>query len=617
MQDITSKGGRSRRNRLTASAASILVGLAAFASTGLATSAQAAEPAKAEASGIKQIFNLATPMRDGVTLASDVWMPEGGGKYPTILIRTPYIRNGRTASSPELVKFFVQHGYAVVVQDVRGRGDSNGTYDFFHPDAHDGYDTIEWLAAQPWSTGRVCMMGYSYMASVQWLAAKEKPPHLACIAPTSPGLKFLDELPATGGAFMQGWALKYFSNLTGRIAEGQSEGLVDWDKVYAHRPLITADEVLGRSVPIYRALLEHDTLDEYWKPIQLGPEEWAKIDIPVLTTTGWFDGDQIGALWMYEGLSRRPGGAKDNYLVIGPWTHNQSWGGGKETQGEFVLGKSSIIDNNALRLAFFDRFLKQSTTTFDQPKVRVFVSGANVWRTFEAYPIPEARLTRFYLSSGGKANSVTGDGALSLAASTKGQPDAYTYDPKNPVPIVEGKNTLPGGSDRTGIQRRQDVLVYTSAPLERGVQVIGAVGVELYAASDALDTDFVATLTDVGPDGKALLLGPRPVGIVRARYRHGPSAKPELLTPGKPELYRIDIAGIGHEFLPGHRIRIDITSSATPYFNPNQNTGNPIATDTEWKVARQKILHDKRYPSALVLPVVSSLPTPAAPEAKK
>ncbi|MGC1302390.1 MAG: CocE/NonD family hydrolase [Caulobacteraceae bacterium] len=546
------------------------------------------------------MFDVRTPMRDGVELSSDVWLPDADGKYPVILVRLPYIKTTEFLKSAEFGAYFARHGYAYVVQDTRGRGDSDGKFDFYFPEAKDGYDSIEWLARQPWSNGRVCMMGVSYLATVQWLAAKEKPPHLVCIAPTSPNGRYLDEAPTIGGAFLMSWALHWIDDTSGRISEGADAAATDWTKVYAHRPLLTMDEALGRRMPLYRNMLAHDTLDDYWKPIQLGPDDFSKIDIPVMTYTGWFDGDQTGALYYWQGMHARKGGARDEYLVIGPWTHIQSYLGGSEKIGDLDLAKDAVIDNKAMHLAFFDHYLKQSTDRLDWPNVRVYVTGANVWRSFDAWPVPGGHEARIYLTSGGRANTADGDGALEWSAAS-GAPDAYAYDPKSPVPMELDYSTFAG--DRRKVEGRQDVLVYTSKTLDKPVEIIGEAAVELYAASDARDTDFVATISDVQPNGEAILLGSRPVGAVRARYRNGRSATPQLLTPGEVVRYRIQLGAIGHAFLPGHRIRIDISSSASPMYNPNQNTGNPIATDTEWKTAHQRIFHDKDHPSALVLPI--------------
>jgi putative CocE/NonD family hydrolase len=573
----------------------------------MATSAWAEAPAAGAAPAATKIirkFDVRTPMRDGVELSSDVWMPEGPGPYPVILLRTPYNKAVPFQQAGELGNYFASHGYAFAVQDVRGRGDSDGTFNFFFQEAHDGYDSIEGLAKQPWANGRVCMMGVSYWGTTQWLAAKERPPSLKCIAPTSPAGRYLDELPASGGAFMMMWALNWLNDTSGRQGQGANAMTADMDAVYAHRPLITMDEKLGRKMPLFKEFLTHDRMDDYWKRVQLGPEDFAKIDIPVLATTGWFDGDQTGTLHYWAGMQAKPGGA-DQYLTIGPWGHIESFMGGAEKQGEIALSKDSIIDNRAMHLAFYDRYLKQSTTTFDQPKVRVFVSGINQWKSYDRFPVPDAKEQRLYFAGAGKANTAAGDGVLGRTKAGRGQgQDGYVFDPKNPVPLDLASGVF--GADRSKVQARQDVLVYTSPALDKIVEVIGPVYVELWASSDAKDTDFTAALTDVGPDGKALELGPKPVGIIRARYRNGPESPEALLKPGEIVKYRIDLGAIGHAFLPGHRIRIEVSSSAYPMFNPNQNTGNPIATDTEWRNASQTIFHDASKPSALVLPVVTN-----------
>lgn len=539
-------------------------------------------------------------MRDGARLISDVWLPNGPGPFPTILVRTPYIRADTFLHHAENGVYFAQHGYAYVVQDVRGRGDSQGEFGFFNQEANDGYDTVEGLAQEPWSNGRLCMMGASYMGTVQWLAAKARPPHLVCIAPTAPAGRFHNELPTVGGAFLMQWALVWLTNTAGHISEGPNLSGIDWNKVFAHRPLITADEAVGRELPLYRQFLQHDTLDSYWQPSILSKEDYERIDIPVMTTAGWFDGDQIGALMYWDRLHKRSRPVQNAYLTLGPWLHPQTILGGAEKIGEMDFGKESIIDNNAAHLAFYDRYLKQLTGTTQSPKVHVFVTGVNEWRNYDAWPVPSAKPTSLFLTSGGHANTGRGDGALSFAAVGGGE-DEFVYDPKKPVPLAI-ESAYAG--DRTEIQQRTDVLVYSSPVLSKPIEVIGPVAVELWAASDAKDTDFTAVIEDVTPDGKSVLLGPRPVGIVRARYRDGPEAQPRLLTPGKAELYRIDLGAIGHVFKQGHRVRIEISSSAYPMYNPNQNTGNPIATDTEWNVAKQKIFHNGRYRSALVLPII-------------
>ncbi len=551
---------------------------------------------------IKRMFDVRTPMRDGIELSSDIWLPAGEGRHPLIVVRTPYQKTLRDMKGPEMAKFFAERGYAVAIQDVRGRGDSGGAFRYFFQEADDGYDTVEWLAAQPWSNGRVCMMGASYLGTVQWLAASKKPPHLVCIASTAAAGDFMNELPYIGGAFMQQFALQwpYLVSATSYQFNVMEE---DLPGIYRHRPLLTADEVLGRKIPIYREWLEHPVLDEYWRTIRLDEKDFRGIGIPVLHVTGWFDGDQPGALYYWQGMARYSPAAADQYLIVGPWNHLQTFFGGAKKKGEMEFTGDSIIDNYQVHAEFFDKYLKQTADKFNYPRAKLYVTGRNAWRSFDAYPVLEAKTTRLYLSSGGRSNSLLGDGKL-VAASTRREPqDRYAFDPKNPVPLDFDPQREMYASDRRAVERRDDILVYTGEPLTAALEVIGQVGVELYAASDARDTDFTASILDVYPDGRAVVLGSRVVGIIRARYRKGLD-RMELLTPGQVEKYHIDLGHMAHSFEPGHRVRVEISSSASPLFNPNQNTGNPVATDTQWRTANQTIYHDSRHSSALVLPVV-------------
>lgn len=547
----------------------------------------------------KRMFDARSPMRDGVELSSDVWLPDGDGKYPLILIRTPYVRV--SPANVALARFFIGKGYAVAIQDVRGRGDSDGEFNFLFQEADDGYDSVEWMAAQTWSNGRVCMMGHSYLGAVQWLAASRKPPHLVCIAPTAAPGDYLNEIPYVGGALMQSWALSWRASVSGKVRQ-RNLAPEDWASIFEHRPLLTADEVLGRKVPQYREWLQHPTLDDYWLRIRLSTKDFEAIAIPALHTTGWFDGDQAGTMYYWQGMDRHSPAASSQYLVVGPWHHSQTFSGGERKKGEMEFSGDSVVDPFKAHVEFFDHFLKQSVEKFKQPRVRLYVTGRNEWRAFDTYPVPGSESRKLYLSSRGRANSLFGDGRLIEDMARSEPPDRYDYDPKNPVPLPYTNDVY--AVDRRALERRDDVLVYTGPKLDTAVEVIGRVGVELYAASDARDTDFTASIIDVYPDERAVVLGARVVGIIRARYRHG-LERTELLTPGKVEKYHIDLGHIAHSFEPGHRIRVEISSSAAPTYNPNQNTGNPVATDTEWRTARQALYHDSMRPSALVLPVSS------------
>jgi putative CocE/NonD family hydrolase len=290
--------------------------------------------------------------------------------------------------------------------------------------------------------------------------------------------------------------------------------------------------------------------------------------------------------------------------MIGPWTHIQTFAGGSTRAGDVALSPQAIVDMKSVHLAFFDWCLKGTSPRFDAPRARIYVTGANAWRSDDAYPPASVVARKLYLTSGGRANSLLGDGRLTWDPPAASPPDRYTYDPKHPVPGA----TEEVPRDRRPIQRRDDVLVYTSDSLAEPLEIIGNVVVELVAASDALDTDFTAILSDVTPDGRSLQLGPR-IAIRRARYRNG-FAREELLTPGKPETYRIELYDIAHRFQAGHRIRLEVSSSAAPTYNPNQNTGNPVATDTLWRVARQTLYHDRARPSSIILPVVPTATVP-------
>ncbi len=547
-------------------------------------------------------FDARIPMRDSVHLSADIWLPAAAARYPSILIRTPYLKSMTVGnfSLAKLAQFYAGHGYVVVIQDVRGRGDSEGEFNFFFADAHDGYDTIEWMAAQPWSNGKVGMIGVSYLGTVQWLAAREHPPHLVCIVPTAPAGRYLNELPYQGGAFMLQWAISWLNGTSGHIDQGPNADGLDMKAILNHRPLLDIGEVFGRRMPLYREFLEHDTMDGYWNRIQFSTDDFKKLDIPALTITGWFDADQPGALFYWRNM-RAYSPAKDNqYLLAGPWTHEQTFLGGEQRLGDFEFSGDSIYDLKALHIAFFDHFLKGSAPKFEFPRAHIYVTGSNKWVDETEYPPAAAQTRSLYLRSGGKANTLGGDGTLSWTAPADEPQDHYTYYPENPVTQAQGEDR---GADQRYIERRDDVLVYTSDALTQPVEVIGKIFVHLFAASDGRDTDFTARLLDVYPDGRALNLGPEDIYILRGRFRNG-SEQAELLTPGKTEHYAIELYDMAHTFLAGHKIRLEISSSYAPFFNPNSNTGNPVATDTESRPAKQTIFHDRAAASYVALPVM-------------
>ncbi len=554
---------------------------------------------------VRQLFDVRIPMRDGVTLSADIWLPAAPGRYPIVLTRTPYLKTG--AKMAAFAHAYAGRGYVFVAQDTRGRGDSDGRFSWLQDDATDGYDTIEWLAAQPWSNGRVGMTGGSYVGTVQWLAARERPPHLACLLPKAAAGRWFDETPYLGGAFLMGFALGWANLTSGHIAQDPNAALVDWEPIYRHRPLGSMDSAMGRHMPVYQDWLRHPTFDEYWRRITVDDTDFARIDLPALTVTGWFDADQSGALHYWRGMRRHSPARDRQYLLIGPWQHITTiYGHGPTRLGELEFSPQSVVDVQANDFRWFDACL-EGQGTFTAPRARIYLTGIDQWRDLTDYPPPEAAVRRLYLHSAGHANTFSGDGTLDWTRPDAPEPaDRYTYDPAAPIPIAEVQED---GVDQRHLEGRDDVLVYTSAPLDQAVTVVGTVFVEIAAATDARDTDFMAKIMDVYPDGRAPKLGSKTVGVRRARYRHGYDRE-EPVTPGAVETYRIELFDLGHVFLPGHRIRIDLSSSASPAVAPNANTGNPIATDTASFVAHQTIHHDREHPSFVLLPV---MPAPEAP----
>lgn len=542
----------------------------------------------------KNFSDLRVPMRDGVELSTDVHLPAGTGPFPTVLLRTPYKKSTATFDRYKLGAY-VKAGYAVALQDTRGQGLSDGEFNFYFPEGKDGYDTIEWIAKQTWSNGKVAMDGGSYLGTVQWLAALEQPPHLQCIMPHVPSGRLFNEIPYVGGAFALEIGLNWISSVyPGTTSPKTAE---EYEAVAAHRPLLTMDKVFsGRELPLYRDFLNHPTLGNYWQDIHVTPEEFATLNIPALTVTGWFDGDQPGALFYWSNMRAQSPAADQQFLVVGPWLHADAYLNGKLQVGEMEFAAQSVLDMQVVRLGFLDWCLKGEERAFRMPRAMVYLTGADRWINLEDYPSPDTRTLNLYLTSKGQANTSGGDGELVTRAPAKAQADHFVFDPHDPV------KTKIGATDHSELGTRADVLVYTGPVLKKAVTALGSPFVELYASSDALDTDFTAKLLDVYPDGRAIKIN-WSMGVLRARYRNG-FTQEEMLTPGEPTRFRIELSAIGHVFQPGHRIRLEISSSDFPYINPNQNTGNPVATDTEWRKANQTIHHSGQLPSRLELPVI-------------
>ncbi len=555
--------------------------------------------AEGPADSIRIDFGVRIPMRDGVALVGDVYRPAAPGRYPVILTRTPYNRNGENILAA--ARAFVARGYVYVAQDVRGRGDSQGDWLPYRNEGPDGYDSIEWCAAQAWSTGRVGTIGQSYTAYNQWLAATHRPPHLAAMIVLASMTDPMGDVWISGPGGLPTPTMISWYHLTADHLN-QNMNAVDWGRLNGHLPLITMDSAAGRPNERWREIIRHSTLDAWWDPARY-QNQYDRVQVPVLHVSGWYD-DALRATPMnFEGMRRQ--GAPDvrnrQRLVIGPWPHQIN---STARLGEVEFGPDALIDLVGLQARWFDRWLKEIPNGIEtEPPVRLFAMSANRWFDAADWPVPGTRFTRYHLRSGGRANTLAGDGRLSLEPPPAAEPpDRYRYDPADPTPFLTEPSfaQLGGPEDYRPVEQRPDVLVYTSPPVEHETLVCGPLRAEVAAASSAPDTDFMVKVLDVWPNGYAQRLND---GMVRARFRDG-NERPTPIEPGRVYRYRIDAWATCQSFRPGHRIRVEISSSAFPKFDRNPNTGDPLGMSARIATADQTIYHDAARPSWIELPIV-------------
>ncbi len=572
------------------------------------------------ATSVSSQTNVAVPMRDGTILRADVYRPAGSGRFPTLLQRIPYGKHSPRYRSMYLDPMrALDRGYAVVIQDVRGRHASDGEWYPYVHEAVDGYDTIDWIASQAWSDGNVGMFGISYHGATQWLAATEAHPSLKAIIPGVTADSYYDSWTYLGGVFqlfwVSGWAAGFalddFGERAARHPEAKAR-LREWRRdplaVANHLPLAGMDG-MREVAEYYYDWLAHPTYDDYWKAIA-PREKFDRITVPALIQGGWYDGFIRATLRCYEGVRER--GATElarsqQHLVVGPWLHQPL---PDPSAGIGYFGPSAsgaAIDWHGMQLAWFDRWLLGEDNGADSdPPVYIFVMGRNEWRAEEAWPPPDAETMTLFLRSDGRANTLNGDGALSVDPPGESEAaDRFLYNPLNPVPTHGGAHLggIPtvfevGAQDQRAVEGRGDVLVYTSAPLERDTEVVGNVTLDLWAATTASDTDWTAKLVDVHPDGLAINVCD---GILRASYRESLES-PSPIRPGVAYRYRVDVGPTAMLFRKGHRIRLEVSSSNFPAFA--RHTGAPHDEAVDLTPAMQTVLHDAGHPSALALPVV-------------
>jgi len=537
------------------------------------------------------------PMRDGTVLRADVYRPPTGATCPAVLNRTPYDRSipltPPAALDPEVA---VAAGLALVCQDVRGQHSSDGEFYPFRSEEADGFDSVEWVAAQPWCDGKVAMAGRSYSAATQWLAAAARPPHLEAIFPVVTGSDYYNGWIYQGGAFQLGFNLFWVQLMTAPKSRGSL------DDQFRHLPItdppLLATSPAGR---FYRDWLAHPTDDEYWQSLAIN-HRYGQIEVPVFNVGGWYDLFLSGTLENYRRMRAEAATERarlQTRLLIGPWAHGSTYGAYPD-HGYAEFGDEARIDLAQEQTAFYREQLLGPAEEPALP-VRIFVMGENRWRDEHDWPLSRAREQCWFLRS---------DGVLSTEAPGDEKPDAYVYDPADPAPTIGGPTSLParflrtnsGPLDQRPLEERPDVLVYSSAPLAEPLEVTGPLSLVLHAASSAPDTDFVAKLCDVAPDGFSRILAE---GVLRTRFAES-RERPRLHEPNRPYEYTIDLVATSNTFLPGHRVRLLVTSSSFPRFDRNTNTGNAPGADTteDLREARQTIFHDDARASHLRLPVV-------------
>jgi uncharacterized protein len=555
-------------------------------------------------------------MRDGTVLRADIYRPTTAGQFPVILKRTPYDKHNVDAAD-----FGVKgasRGYVVINQDVRGRYTSDGEwYPFLH-ESNDGYDTVEWAAALPYSNGKVGMYGGSYVGATQMLAAIARPPHLAGICPVVTASNYHDGWTYQGGAFEQwfneSWTSGLAQDTLNRSVRSHTNAMSGiWTLPLTGYPLFevpqrTSDSDGLRSLaPYFLDWLAHPDYDDYWKRWSI-EDHYSDVAVPSLTVAAWYDIFLGGSLNNYIGVKmhgENEAARNGQRLLVTIGGHA---GSGRKV-GDLDFGPAAEFNEDEITLAWYDYLFKNVTNDFASPKlVRIFVMGANQWRDEDDWPLARAHNARYFLHSGGKANSTLGNGSLVTAAPHSEDPDQYIYDPANPAPTIGGplccdaEHLAPGPRDQRAVEARADVLVYSTTPLTQDLEITGPVQLELFARSSAVDTDFTAKLVDVWPNGFAQNLTE---GIVRARYRSSP-AKPELMNPGQIYKFTIDLWSTANVFLKGHRLRLEISSSNFPRFDRNLNTGQEAGITGKPVPATNTVYHDAGHPSALILPIVAN-----------
>jgi putative CocE/NonD family hydrolase len=571
-------------------------------------------------------IDVMVPMRDGTRLATNIWRPEGGEPVPALLVRLPYGKDVLLAiyGPPQpVMSDLLEAGYAVAVQDCRGTFRSGGEFmPLSRLESDDGVDTVGWLAGQTWCDGNVGMYGGSYLGLVQWEVAAAAPAPLKAIAPSiTAGDSYRSWLYSPGGALSLEAVLLWsgpmaFQQWLRGVGDGRSdpkdetrftEALRDFSVLLAHTPV--ADQPLfEKYLPWIGEVLRHPDRDDYMAA--MAPLDAAEsITVPALGIGGWYDhflGEVLRAYTIMRASGANASAREGQRLIIGPWSH-------VNTRGMFPDrwygpgGEAAAAGLTGAYLGFFDRWVRGQEDALDGlPPVRIFVMGIDEWRDEQEWPLPDTRYTDFYLTSGGQANTAAGNGLLETSSPGIDEHDTFLYDPRRPVATRGGSGVtltgFEGPADQRPVEGRDDVLCYSSPVLDAPVEVTGPISLSLHVSTSALDTDFTGKLVDVYPDGRALILCD---GIQRLRYRES-LADACLAVPGEVYEVTLDLAATSNVFLPGHRIRLEVSSSNFPRYDRNSNTGGVIAMERldQMIPAVNLVHHGPTHPSRLTLPII-------------
>lgn len=529
------------------------------------------------------------PMRDGVELAADVWLPAEDGPVPCVVEPTPYGKDNMfNVADAELLQ---SHGYAFVSVDVRGRGKSEGEWTAFVNDPDDCHDAVEWVAAQDWSTGKVGMTGLSYMGWVQWAAASRRPPHLSCLVSTSAAGRWQQEIPYTNGAFQLYFAWWTYATRR-RIPEG---GDIDWEQVLSRLPYGDLGEFINATGGSWEMFSQHDRLDEVWNAVRFD-DLYREIDVPCLHVSGWYDlEDLLGAFHHYENMVAHSPAAAEQYLLVGPWSHVGSRFPSDE-YGGVELGPDAALDMDSEHVRWFDHWLKGTGPGLDDvPRVRVFEPGRNRWRHASRWPLSNQTLDLFLALT-------DGEGTLTDDPPADAETQSYRYDPLDPALTgidVTGYPIENPPLAQNANESRADVLTFTGEPLAEDLVISGWAHLKLYASSDCDDTEWHVKITDVTPDGTSLKVTQ---GCLRAACRDSLTDLSPL-TPDTITAFDIELWPTHHAFAAGHRIRVTVTSSDYPWFARSLNQFGLVSEQADPKVATNTVACGGRYPSHVELPV--------------